>query len=41
MDVNKDLMLYVEKYIFPKYEKFYSHGMIRINNVINNMIMLI
>ena len=40
MDVNKDLMLYVEKYIFPKYEKFYSHGMIHINNVINNMMML-
>jgi len=40
MDINKGLMLYVEKNIFPKYEKYYSHGMIHINNVIENMLML-
>lgn len=40
MKVNKDLILYIENNIFPKYEKFYSHGMIHINNVIENMLML-
>lgn len=40
MDVNKDLMLYVEQNIFPKYKKYYSHGMLHINNVIKNMLML-
>lgn len=40
MDVNKELILYIEKNIFPKYEKYYSHGMIHINNVIKNMLML-
>lgn len=39
-DVNKELIQYIEKNIFPKYEKYYSHGMIHINNVINNMMML-
>ena len=40
MHINKDLMLYIEKNIFPKYEKYYSHGMLHINNVIENMLML-
>lgn len=37
---NSELKKYIEKNIFPKYDKFYSHGMIHINNVINNMLML-
>lgn len=40
MDINKDLILYIENNIFSKYEKYYSHGMIHINNVIKNMLML-
>lgn len=40
MHINKNLMLYIEKNIFPKYEKYYSHGMLHINNVIENMLML-
>ncbi|MBR3146311.1 MAG: HD domain-containing protein [Bacilli bacterium] len=38
--INKALKKYIEENIFPKYDKFYSHGMIHINNVINNMLML-
>ena len=38
--INKELKEYIEKNIFPKYEKYYSHGMIHINNVINNVLML-
>ena len=40
MQINNELKHYIEENIFPKYEKFYSHGMIHINNVINNMMML-
>ena len=40
MDINEDLKKYIKKNIFSKYEKYYSHGMIHINNVINNMLML-
>lgn len=40
MEVNKELMLYIEQNIFPKYEKYYSHGMLHINHVIKNMLML-
>ena len=40
MKINKNLKKYIEENIFPKYDKFYSHGMIHINNVINNMLML-
>ena len=40
MHINKDLMLYIEKNIFPKYKKYYSHGMLHINNVIENILML-
>lgn len=39
MEVDKNLILYIEKNIFPQYEKYYSHGMIHINNVIKNMLM--
>ena len=38
--VNRNLKKYIEENIFPKYDRFYSHGMIHINNVINNMLML-
>ena len=38
--INKDLVDYIEKNIFIKYERFYAHGMLHINNVIKNMLML-
>ena len=38
--INKDLLEYINNNIFPKYAKYYSHGMIHINHVINNMMML-
>lgn len=38
--VNKDLKKYIEENIFPKYDKFYAHGMLHINSVIENMMML-
>lgn len=38
--INEDLKKYIEENIFPKYEKFYSHGMIHVNNVIENCLML-
>lgn len=38
--MNQQLTKYIEENIFPKYEKYYSHGMIHINNVINNCLML-
>lgn len=40
MAINLELKIYIEKNIFPKYEKYYSHGMIHINNVIKNTLML-
>lgn len=40
MDMNNELISYVEKNILPKYDKYYSHGQIHINNVIKNMLML-
>ena len=40
MAINLDLKKYIEKSIFPKYEKYYSHGMLRINNVIKNTLLL-
>lgn len=40
MSINLDLKKYVEGNIFPRYEKYYSHGMIHINNVIKNTLML-
>ncbi len=39
-DIDQKLKNYIEKNIFPKYEKFYSHGMIHINNVIKNCLMM-
>ena len=40
MKIDAELKKYIEDNIFPKYEKYYSHGMLHINNVINNMMML-
>lgn len=39
-EVNNELKKYIEENIFPKYDHFYSHGMIHVNNVINNCLML-
>ena len=39
-EVNKDIIKYIKKYIFPKYDKYYAHGMMHINAVIENMMML-
>lgn len=39
-DINKELKKYVEENVFPKYDKYYAHGMIHINAVIDNMMML-
>ncbi len=39
-NLNKEMVSYIEENIFPKYDKFYSHGMIHINNVIKNCLML-
>ena len=38
--MNEKLMSYIERDIFPKYDRFYSHGMLHINNVIANMMEL-
>ena len=38
--INTNLINYIENNIFPKYEKYYSHGMIHIDNVMKNMMML-
>ncbi len=38
--INKELKKYIEENIFPKYDKFYAHGMLHINSVIENMMML-
>ena len=40
MDPNDELKQYITDYIFSRYEKYYSHGMIHVNNVIANMMML-
>ncbi len=34
--MNKELLNYIKQNIFPEYEKYYSHGMIHISNVIKN-----
>lgn len=39
-DINSELLEYIGKNIFIKYEKFYSHGMIHVHNVIKNVLML-
>ena len=38
--VNKELKIYIEKNIFPKYERYNAHGLMHINSVIDNMMML-
>ena len=38
--INEELKKYIQNNIFPRYAKYYSHGMLHINNVINNMLML-
>lgn len=38
--MNTELLMYIKTNIFPKYEKYYSHGMIHISNVINNSVEL-
>ncbi len=40
MAINSNLKKYIEEKIFPKYEKYYSHGMLHINNVIKNILLL-
>lgn len=40
MAVNLDLKIYIKENIFPKYEKYYSHGIFHINNVIKNTLLL-
>lgn len=39
-DIDKNLVAYIDENIFVKYEKFYSHGMIHVHNVIRNVLML-
>lgn len=39
-EVDESIKEYIEKNIFPKYDKYYAHGMLHINTVINNMMML-
>lgn len=38
--MNKELEEYIQNNIFPRYQKYYSHGMIHINNVIKNILEL-
>ena len=38
--VDKELKKYIEENIFPKYDKYYAHGLMHINAVIDNMMML-
>lgn len=38
--MNKELREYIYNNIFPRYERYYSHGMTHINSVIDNLIML-
>ena len=38
--MNLNLKQYIENNIFPMYNRYYSHGMLHINNVIKNMLML-
>ncbi|MFR2534734.1 MAG: HD domain-containing protein [Clostridia bacterium] len=38
--MNQELKQYIEKNIFPMYRRYYSHGMLHVNNVINNCLML-
>lgn len=38
--MNQELINYIETNIFPRYEKYYSHGMIHISNVMKNVLTL-
>ena len=38
--MNQELKQYIEQNIFPMYDRYYSHGMLHINNVIKNCLML-
>ena len=38
--MNQELKQYIKNNIFPMYDRYYSHGMLHINNVINNCLML-
>lgn len=38
--MNQQLKTYIENNIFPMYDRYYSHGMLHINNVIKNCLML-
>lgn len=40
MTLDQNLIDYIEKNIFPKYDKYYARGMLHINSVIDNMMML-
>ena len=35
--MNQELKQYIENNIYPKYERYYSHGMLHINHVIKNI----
>lgn len=39
-EIDERLKKYIEENIFPKYEKYYAHGMLHIKSVIDNMLML-
>lgn len=38
--MNNELKQYINNYIFPQYERYYSHGMIHIESVIKNALIL-
>lgn len=40
MRVNPEIKRYIELQVFPKYDKFYAHGLLHIDNVIKNALML-
>lgn len=38
--MNPDLKQYIHDHIFPLYDRYYSHNMLHVNNVIDNCLML-
>lgn len=38
--MNNDLLKYIDENVFPKYERYYSHGMVHIKSVIDNCLLL-
>jgi len=38
--MNPNLIKYIEENIFPQYKKYYSHGMLHVNEVIKNILYL-